>query len=93
MADQQEKHVRRRLFQRLEQGVGSAALQIIGKAGDARLVSSFFLMLGCAPGTALRGGMIFSDCGLVVDPSVEELAGIAIAAARSCRPRARGRRS
>lgn len=62
-----------------------AALQIIGKAGDARLVSSFFLMLGCAPGTALRGGMIFSDCGLVVDPSAEELAGIAIAAARSCR--------
>ena len=31
-------------------------------------------MLGCAPGTAVKGGMIFSDCGLVVDPSAEELA-------------------
>lgn len=62
-----------------------AALQIIGRAPGARLVSSFFLMLGCAPGTAVKGGMIFSDCGLVVDPSAEELAGIALAAAGSCR--------
>lgn len=62
-----------------------AALQIIGRAPDARLVSSFFLMLACAPGAAIRGGMIFSDCGLVVDPDAEELAGIALAAAGSCR--------
>lgn len=62
-----------------------AALQIIGRAPDARLVSSFFLMLACAPGAAVRGGMIFSDCGLVVDPDAEELAGIALAAAASCR--------
>lgn len=62
-----------------------AALQIIGKAPGARLVSSFFLMLDDRPDAASEGGMIFSDCGLVVDPSAEELAGIALAAAQSCR--------
>ncbi|HRO14890.1 MAG TPA: phosphate acetyltransferase [Paracoccus sp. (in: a-proteobacteria)] len=62
-----------------------AALQIIGKARDARLVSSFFLMLDDRPGAPAEGGLIFSDCGLVVDPTAEELAGIAMAAAASCR--------
>jgi phosphate acetyltransferase len=32
-----------------------------------------------------RDAMIFSDCGLVIDPSAEELAAIAAAAAASCR--------
>lgn len=62
-----------------------AALQIIGRAPGVQTVSSFFLMLSCAPGAPVKGGMIFSDCGLVVDPTAEELAGIAIAAAQSCR--------
>ena len=62
-----------------------AALQIIGRAPDARLVSSFFLMLDPRPAAPAGAGMIFSDCGLVVDPDAEELAGIALAAARSCR--------
>lgn len=61
-----------------------AALQIIGRAPDARIVSSFFLMLSCAPGAPLKGGMIFADCGLVIQPSAEELADIAIASAASC---------
>ncbi len=61
-----------------------AALQIIGKAPDAALVSSFFLMalpLGHPSG---RSAMIFSDCGLVIDPDAEELAAIAAQSAASC---------
>lgn len=60
-----------------------AALQVIGKAQGAALVSSFFLMaLPSAHPTGPRG-MVFSDCGLVIDPSHEELAAIAVQAAGS----------
>ncbi|MCV2449599.1 MULTISPECIES: phosphate acetyltransferase [Paracoccus] len=62
-----------------------AALQIIGKAPGAGIVSSFFLMLACGPEAPVRGGMIFSDCGLVIQPDAAELAAIARAAAASCR--------
>lgn len=62
-----------------------AALQIIGKAPDAGIVSSFFLMLSCGPQAPIKGGMIFSDCGLVIDPDAAELAAIARSAAQSCR--------
>lgn len=58
-----------------------AALQIIGKAPDAGIVSSFFLMAG----GALPDGVIFSDCGLVIAPDAQELAAIALSAAQSCR--------
>lgn len=61
-----------------------AALQVIGKAPDASIVSSFFLMLSCGEGAPIKGGMIFSDCGLVIDPNAAELAAIACSAARSC---------
>lgn len=57
-----------------------AALQIIGKAPGAGIVSSFFLMQGAG-----REGMIFSDCGLVIAPDAAELAAITRAAAQSCR--------
>lgn len=62
-----------------------AALQIIGRAPGVPTVSSFFLMLSCGPGSPVKGGMIFADCGLVVDPKAEELATIARSAAQSCR--------
>lgn len=61
------------------------ALQIIGKAPETRTVSSFFLMLFDKPWHPCPGGMIFSDCGLVIDPDEEQLAEIALAAARSAR--------
>jgi phosphate acetyltransferase len=48
-----------------------------------KLVSSFFLMMLCEPFHTLKGGLIFSDCGLVVDPNAGELAQIAMAAADS----------
>lgn len=60
------------------------ALRIIGPAPGTRLVSSFFLMLLCNPGHGRKGGFVFSDCGLVVDPNAEELAEIALAASASC---------
>lgn len=58
-----------------------AALQIIGKAPGAGIVSSFFLMTG----GALPDGVIFSDCGLVIAPDAPELAAITLSAAQSCR--------
>jgi phosphate acetyltransferase len=59
------------------------AIQIIGVDPAYRLVSSFFLMMLCKPFHHLKGGMIFSDCGLVIDPNSDQLADIAMAAAES----------
>ncbi|WP_432817342.1 phosphate acetyltransferase [Sulfitobacter sp. JB4-11] len=61
-----------------------AALQVIGKAKDAPLVSSFFLMALPQDHPSGRSAMIFADCGLVIDPDAEELAAIAVESARSC---------
>ncbi len=57
-----------------------AALQVIGKAPDAALVSSFFLMILRDPAGK---PVIFADCGLVVEPDATDLAGIAAASAAS----------
>lgn len=59
------------------------AIQLIGIAPTFRLVSSFFLMMLCEPFHTIKGGVIFSDCGLVVDPDASQLAEIALAAADS----------
>ncbi|MEM6371833.1 MAG: phosphate acetyltransferase [Pseudomonadota bacterium] len=61
-----------------------AALQVIGKAADAPLVSSFFLMVLPEDHPSGRRAMIFADCGLVIDPSAPELAAIAAQSAASC---------
>lgn len=62
-----------------------SAIQIIGLAPESKLVSSFFLMMLCEDYHAIRGGLIFADCGLVIDPTTEELAEIAMAASYSAR--------
>jgi len=59
------------------------ALQIIGLAPGAELVSSFFLMILCEDYHVQKGAYVFADCGLVIDPDATELASIAISAARS----------
>ena len=61
-----------------------AALTMIGKAPDAALVSSFFLMALPENHPSGRSAMIFGDCGLVIDPDASELAAIAAQSAASC---------
>ena len=55
-----------------------AAIQIIGTRSDTSMVSSCFLMY-LPDGRA----MVYSDCGLVIDPSEHELVQIALASAHS----------
>ncbi len=55
------------------------ALQLIKTKADTKLVSSFFLMIvpNCSYGE--EGVFLFADCGLIQDPTSEELAEIAVA--------------
>lgn len=57
-----------------------AAIQIIGKSDDAQIISSCFLMYPKS-----NYPMVYSDCGLVIDPTEDELASIAVMAANSCK--------
>jgi phosphate acetyltransferase len=59
------------------------ALQILKTAPGTKLVSSFFVMVvpDCAYGE--KGTFVYSDCGLVENPTFEELSEIAIASADS----------
>jgi phosphate acetyltransferase len=65
-----------------------AALHAIGLAPDARLVSSFFvMMIPARPGLDLgtSGALLFADCAVVPDPNPEELAEIARVTAENAR--------
>jgi phosphate acetyltransferase len=65
-----------------------AALHCIGLAPEAKLLSSFFLMIlpaERAAGIGHQGALLFADCGVVPEPSSEELAEIARATASSAR--------
>lgn len=62
-----------------------SALQIVGVMPGFSSVSSFMLMLFEAEHHRPKRAMIFSDCGLIVDPDAEQLAEIAVAAANSAR--------
>jgi phosphate acetyltransferase len=63
----------------------SAALRAIGPAPGVRTVSSFFLMITHREGIGERGALLFADCGLVPEPSADQLAEIALQTADSAR--------
>ncbi|KIC31811.1 phosphate acetyltransferase [Leisingera sp. ANG-S5] len=60
-----------------------SAIQVIGMAPDAGMVSSFFLMYPPASAPEDARAMLYSDCGLVIDPSPNEMMSIAAASAQS----------
>jgi phosphate acetyltransferase len=62
-----------------------AALPIIRTAPGTRYASSCFVMVVPGSGLGSTGSFIFSDCATIPDPTDEQLAEIAIAAASSCR--------
>ncbi len=67
-----------------------AAIQVIGKAPSAKLVSSFFLMYPPDGAPSGARAMLYSDSGLVIDPSAEEMAAIAVDASASFEALMRG---
>jgi len=65
-----------------------AALHAIGLAPEAKLVSSYFLMIvPPRPGLDLgpAGALLFADCAIVPDPNPDQLAEIARATAENAR--------
>lgn len=62
-----------------------AAKYIIGLTDGVTDVSSYFAMLGQRPEYGHHGSFIFADCGAIIDPDPEVLAGIVIASADTAR--------
>ena len=61
-----------------------ASLRCIGCAEDVDTVSSCFIMTTQVPEFGLDGALIYADCGVVPQPTEDQLADIAISAAESC---------
>ena len=61
------------------------ALRIIGVSNNSKLVSSFFLMMFDQNHQKYGENIIFSDCAMKIDPTVEELAEITQSAFNSAK--------
>ncbi len=62
-----------------------AALHCLGLAPGWSLVSSFFLMVLPRTDLGVRGALLYADCGVVPDPSPQQLAEIALQTAENTR--------
>jgi len=62
-----------------------SALHCVGPAPGLKTVSSFFLMITPLREFGKDGAMIFADAGVVPEPTPQQLADIALAAAEHCR--------
>lgn len=62
-----------------------SALFCLGLKTGLRTVSSFFLMEKAGSPFGENGAILFADCGVVVDPTSEQLVEIAMTTAESCR--------
>nr|CAA6830667.1 MAG: Phosphate acetyltransferase (EC [uncultured Thiotrichaceae bacterium] len=62
------------------------AIRAIGVRPDAKMVSSFFLMVFDQPHhEILKGSVLFADCALIIDPTAEQMTEIALATANNAR--------
>lgn len=62
-----------------------AALHCLGLKRGLKTVSSFFLMEKAGGQFGESGALLFADCGVVIDPTSEQLVEIAMTTAESCK--------
>ncbi len=61
------------------------ALQLFGTAPGIRTASAYFIMQLADRRWGFRGALFYADCGLVINPTVDQLAEIAVTTARTFR--------